>query len=124
MSTTPAIDTAHLPGADWDLMGFLTNANTYVNNVGAALITLLGLIILLWWALDPLAKTFFFRWDQHPVPRWKLWVPLIPGGAMLAGGGWLLLKDIAKGGKATIEELGGGFIVLQSTLGVLPGVGG
>jgi hypothetical protein len=112
-----AVYTANLSPAAWDLVSFLKNAKVYANTVGGALITLLGLAVVIWAAVL-IAKKFFGS-NQGQGDSWaKIVVMIIVGGALLAGG-ITLITTIAKGGKATIEELGGGFILIQHALPLL-----
>lgn len=101
-----------LPGAAWDLVSFLENAFDYLEVVGGSLVTLLGLILVIW-ASVLIAKKFFGNGQSQGDSWFKIVLMIIIGGALLAGG-IVLLTSIAEGGKTTIEELGGGFIVLQS----------
>lgn len=103
-----------LPTAAWDLLSFLKNAKSYANLVGGALITLLGLLVVIWAAVL-IAKKFFGSAQSQQESWVKIIVMIIIGGALLAGG-ISLITAIAKGGKGTIEELGGGFIILESFL--------
>lgn len=107
-----------LPTAAWDLASFLTNAKSYLGVIGGLLIALIGLAIVIW-AVVLIAKQFFGSNQQGGGGAWaKIVVMLIIGGAIL-GGGLVLVTNIATGGQRTIEELGGGFIVLGSASGLV-----
>lgn len=100
------------PVAAWDLKSFLENANSYLYSIGGALITLLGLAVVIWAAVL-IAKKFFGSNNGQQDSWFKIVAMLIVGGALMAGG-IVLITAIAQGGKTTIEDLGnGGFILLQ-----------
>jgi hypothetical protein len=109
----PVFDPNH-PTAAWDLVEFLSNAKNYGNIIGGGVITLLGLLVVIW-AVVLIAKKFFASAQSGPGESWvKIVLMLVIGGAMLTGG-IALFVQIAGGGETTIRELGGGgFIVLQS----------
>jgi hypothetical protein len=112
-----AFSTTNLPVAAWDLVSFLDNAKEYVTVIGGALITLLGLAVVIW-ATVLIAKKFFGT-AQNQQESWiKVVVMILVGGALMTGG-IALVTTIAAGGKTTLEELGGGYIVLQSVLNLV-----
>lgn len=117
MSTTTNIDIAaagaslpSLPAGEWDLISFLGNTQNYLEIAGGAIITLFGLAIVLW-AVFMLTKKFFGNQQQQNESWVKIIAAGIVGGALLFGGIALVL-NIAAGGQTTIEELGGGTILL------------
>lgn len=123
MDSTPVIENAvasgvtfagGLPLGDWDLVSALSNAQNYGKLIGGGVIGLIGVILLIVAAVFVLKKLVGNGQGQE-----KSWViivvMIIIGGAMLAGG-WTLLAQVASGGQKTVQELGGGFIVLQSAL--------
>lgn len=106
---------AGLPAADWDLLSFFTNAESYGRLIGAGLVTLLGLIILIVAAVF-IAKKFLGNGQRDDKSWLIIVVMLLVGGAFLVGG-LGFITNIASGGQKTFEDLGtggGGFIVLQS----------
>ena len=122
MSKTATIETtaghaaAGLPGAEWDLVSFLENTDSYLNIVGGSLIGLLGLAVVIWAAVL-IAKKFFGNAQSQQESWVKIIVMLIIGGALLWGG-LALFVSLAEGGNKTIEELGGGCILLSGRFGI------
>lgn len=103
--------------ADWDLLSALTNAEKYGRLLGGAVITLVGLILVIV-AIVFLAKKFLAGQQSQSAGWGKIIVMGIIGGALMAGGiVWVI--DIAQGGKATIDDLGGGMILAKSALALL-----
>lgn len=102
------------PTAAWDLVSFFENASDYVKIAGGALISLLGLIVVVWAAVL-IAKKFFGNSNQQQESWFKVVLMIIVGGALMTGG-IVLITGIAAGGKTTIEELGGAFILIQNGL--------
>lgn len=103
---------SNLPTAAWDLVSFFDNAKGYVTIIGGGLVSLLGLIVVIWAAVL-IAKKFFGSQQAQQDSWFKVVLMVIVGGALMTGG-IVLISEIAKGGETTIKELGGGFIVLQS----------
>lgn len=122
MSTTAIIqnagdvtDTPALPLGAWDLVSFLTNTTDYAGFVGGALVTLLGLIILIVAGVF-VTKKLFGNGQQQEKSWIMIAVMILLGGAFF-GGGLTLIQMVASGGEQTIKDLGGGFIVLSGYLG-------
>lgn len=105
-----------LPGAAWDLVSFLNNAQAYLMVAGGALITLIGLVLVVW-SVVYIAKKFLGGNNGQQDSWIKIVVMLLIGGALMTGG-IVLITSIAAGGKATIDDLGSGLILLQSGLGL------
>lgn len=110
-SAGETVDAPSLPLGAWDLVSFLGNAKNYLNVVGGALISLIGLIILIV-AIVFLAKNLFGNGQGQSHSWIKVVVMIIIGGALLTGG-IVLITNIASGGEQTIKDLGEGFIVLS-----------
>jgi len=117
-TATAAASIPSLPTGAWDLISFLGNTQDYGELAGGALISLLGLIIVIVAGVFTAKKFFGSGNGQNDKPWLIIAVMFIVGGAMLFGSIGLLL-NISSGGQKTIEELGGGFIVLQSSVGLL-----
>lgn len=111
---TPSVS---LPTAAWDVAAFLANAKSYGSVIGGGLITLLGLIIVIV-AVVFIAKKFLGSGQGGQEKSWVVIVIMIIVGGALLYGGITFVTDIASGGQKTISDLGGGFIVLNSTLGL------
>jgi hypothetical protein len=108
--------TSNLPTAAWDLISFLSNAKNYGNLIGGGVAGIAGLILVIV-AIVFIAKKFLGN-GQGQEKSWVIIVlMLIIGGALLTGG-FVFIANIASGGQKTIEELGGGFIVLPAILGL------
>ena len=110
-----AAPTIPLPAADWNLVSLIENAKAYLGVAGGGLVTLIGLLIVIW-AVVLIAKKFLGGQSSQGESWVKIALMIIIGGAILSGG-LVLITDIASGGKTTIEELGGGFIVLHAFTG-------
>lgn len=106
-----------LPTGAWDLVTFLNSAKNYGEVIGGGLISLLGLIVLIVAAVF-IAKKFFGNGQREEKSWLMIIVMVIVGGALLTGGIGLIMT-IGSGGQKTIEDLGGGFIVLQGSLGLI-----
>lgn len=125
MSNTAIIEKAaagsaapDLPVADWDLLSFITNAKDYGQLIGGAIVTLIGLIILIV-AVVFIAKKFLGNGQRDDKSWLIIVVMLLVGGAFITGG-ITFIMNISSGGQKTVEDLGtGGFIMLQSSLGLL-----
>lgn len=100
-----------LGGAEWDLVSFFENARNYAKLVGGGLLALLGTVGVVWGGVLLIKKLMAGHQNQD---SWmKILALILVGGALMAGG-FALISQIASGGKTTIEDLGGGLIVIQS----------
>ena len=116
-NASDAISTTTLPVAAWDLNSFFENAKAYAEVIGGSLISLLGLVVIIWAAVL-IAKKFFGGAQSQQQESWfKIVMMVIVGGALMTCGVGLIMT-IGGGGQATIEELGGGFIIFQNVLGL------
>jgi hypothetical protein len=116
-TATAAASIPSLPTGAWDLVSFLENAKDYGTILGGGVVTIIGLIILIAAVVFILKK--FLGNGQGPEKSWPvIIIMIVVAGAFLTGGIGLML-NISSGGQKTIEELGGGFIVLQSSVGLL-----
>lgn len=105
-----------LPGAAWDLVSFLNNAQSFLMIAGGALITLIGLLLVVW-SVVYIGKKFLGSNSGQQDSWIKIVVMLLIGGALMTGG-IVLVTSIAAGGKTTIEDLGNGMILMQSAFGL------
>ena len=102
-----------LPQAAWDLKSFFDGAKEYGTLVGGSFLALIGLAAVIWGGTLLLKKLM----SQQSQESWlKIIGLIIIGGAIMTGSIGLLTK-IAGGGQTTIEELGGGVVLLSSLLG-------
>lgn len=99
----------HLPSASWDLLSFLQSATNYVQGAGGALLVLMGTAGVVWGGVLLIKKLMASQQDQT---SWVKIIALILIGGALMVGGFNLISSIAAGGKTTIEDLGGGMILL------------
>ncbi|WP_435109324.1 hypothetical protein [Nocardiopsis synnemataformans] len=101
---------SNLPAAGWDLVSFFDNAREYVALAGGGLLALMGTIGVVWGGVLLIKKLMASQQDQT---SWVKIIALILIGGALMVGGFSLISDIAAGGRTTIEDLGGGMILLQ-----------
>lgn len=101
-----------LPTAAWDLKSFLENAKSYVQTVGGVLLMLLGAAGLVWGGVLLIKKLMGNQQQSHQ-HGWGQIVMLILIGGALGTGGWRFMSTVGSGGQTTIEELGGGTIIVQ-----------
>lgn len=103
-----------LPAGDWDLVSAVGNATNYGKLLGGGIIGLLGVILLI------VATVFIFKKltgnGQGNEKSWVIIVVMILIGGAMSFGGYTLISQVASGGQKTVQELGGGFIVLKSVL--------
>lgn len=103
----------NLPAAGWDLVSFFDNARTYVGTAGGGLLTLMGTVGVVWGGVLLIKKLMASQQDQT---SWIKIIGLILIGGALMVGGFSLISNIAAGGRTTIEDLGGGMVLLQGLL--------
>lgn len=100
---------SNLPFASWDLLSFLENATNYVRLAGGSALALMGTVGVIWGGVLLIKKLMATQQDQT---SWgKVGGLILVGGALMVGG-FSLLSTIAAGGRATIEDLGGGAMIL------------
>lgn len=101
---------AFLPVAGWDLVSFLENGGNYAQLVGGALLILLGAVGIVWGGVLAIRK---LMGGQRNDDSWlKIAALIIVGGAFLTGG-WAFIALVASGGQQTVEDLGGGTVLLS-----------
>ncbi|MFC4048396.1 hypothetical protein ACFOY4_01760 [Actinomadura syzygii] len=103
---------AWLPTAAWDLRSFLENAKSYVQTVGGVLLMLLGAAGLVWGGVLLVRKLMGNQQQSHQQGWGQITMLILVGGA-LGTGGWQLISTVGSGGQTTIEELGGGTVIVQ-----------
>ena len=102
-----------LPKAEWDLISFFQNANNYGQLAGGAFLSLMGVVAIIWGGTLLVKKLM----SQQSQESWlKIILLILIGGALMASG-FGLISTIAQGGQTTIEDLGGGVVLLSSLLG-------
>jgi hypothetical protein len=102
-----------LPTAAWDLESFLNNAKTYTENIGGLILMLLGVVALIWGAVQ-LVKKLMGNPQTSQQINWGTVALLIIVGGALSTGGFSLMKDVGSGGEETINDLGGNTVILGS----------
>lgn len=107
-----ALAQANLPTAAWDLTSFLENAKTQIQLWGGLLLMLLGAVGLVWGGVL-LIKKLMANPQQGQQQGWGTIALLILVGGALGTGGWQLVSTIGSGGQQTIEDLGGGTVIVQ-----------
>ncbi|QNE22854.1 hypothetical protein F1D05_09525 [Kribbella qitaiheensis] len=100
-----------LPDAAWDVKSFLENAKTYLQTIGGLALMLGGAAGLVWGGFRLLQK--LMGGQQHGQgDGWGRIAALILVGGALGTGGWSLISAVGSGGQTTIEDLGGGTIIV------------
>lgn len=89
----------------WDIGTFLKNATTTFQFWGGLLISLIGVVLVIYSVIMG-AKYFMSKGQSQDGPV-KIFVCLLVGGALFAGG-WRLISEIAKGGEKSIRDMGSG----------------
>lgn len=102
---------AQLPAGAWDLKSFIDNTSDYVKMVGGGLLMLMGTVALIFGGVFLLTKLFGNQQHGGGKKWWQIGALILIGGA-IATGGFQLISTIGSGGQKTIEDLGGGTIVL------------
>lgn len=102
--------------AAWDLLSALGNAKNYAQQVGGAVIMLIG-VILICVSAYKMFKYFSTARGKQEESLFTCGAILFLGGAF-AVGGFSLMMSIAEGGKTTIEQLGGGGTALIDQLAI------
>ena len=108
---------ANMALAGWDITSFLTNLATKLQTWGGLFFVLIGVVMIIW-SIYKLAHGLMSQGRQD-INWFKILVAFLVGGALVAAGGsgaWQFVSDIAKGGKQTINELGGSGTILFSWL--------
>ena len=104
-----------LVSAAWDLTSFLTNAKTQIENWGGLLLMLLGVVGLVWGGVLIIKKLMSGPQGGQQQSWGTIILLILVGGAMMTGG-FSLLGTIGSGGQQTIEDLGGGTMLITQML--------
>ncbi|QXV62912.1 hypothetical protein [Amycolatopsis sp. TNS106] len=112
---TADITLSDLPTAAWDLTSFLENAKSQVQTWGGLGLMLLGVVGLVWGGVLLIRKLMANPQTSGHQTSWVTIALLIVVGGAIAGGGWELISTVGSGGQKTIEELGGGTVIIQAT---------
>ena len=89
-------------GSSWDLKSFLDNAGSYGKVVGGSLLSLMGLIGVIWGGVLLVKKLL----SEQSRENWiKILALILIGGALMYGGLSLIL-NFARGGKDTVTKFG------------------
>ncbi|HEU5223066.1 MAG TPA: hypothetical protein VFU07_05220 [Candidatus Lumbricidophila sp.] len=94
--------------ATWDIISFLTNGKNITQVIGGALISLIGIICVV-------VSVVFFAMkllSEQSRKSWFLIIGLLIFGGVCLTGGILLFVNIASGAQTTVDQLGGGLILL------------
>lgn len=95
----------------WDVGTFLQKGGQTLEKWAGFIIIIIGIIMLLA-AAYLIAKGLLGQGKGQPVPWVTIGLLIVIGGAFLAtGGGFAFLKEVAGGGKKTIEDLGKNVII-------------
>ena len=103
-----------LPAAAWDLGSFLQNAKSQVQLWGGLLLMLMGVVGLIWGGVMLIRKLISGPQGGGQQHGWGSIALLILVGGALGTGGWQLISQVGSGGQQTIEDLGGGTVIMQS----------
>lgn len=99
-----------LTSTGWDLGSFLENSFVTLGTWGASFVMILGIICIIY-AVWQIATGLWSHGKKQT--NWFVAILLlIVGGTLSATTGFEFVKTIAGGGRKTIEDLGGGAILL------------
>ncbi|MGC6586664.1 hypothetical protein ACPV3A_17055 [Paenibacillus sp. Dod16] len=98
----------YLTGA-WDLGSFLENARETLGVWGSSFIMILGVLALIYSVYQ--IVTGLWSQGKKQTNWFVVILLLIVGGVISVPTGFEFVKDIAGGGRKTIEDLGGGTIL-------------
>ncbi|WP_181273685.1 hypothetical protein [Brevibacterium oceani] len=96
------------PVAAWDIGTFLENAQSTIKGWGGGLLTLLGIVGLIWGGVLLIKKLMANPQTAGQQSGWGTIALLIIVGGALSATGFSLISSIGEGGKTTIEDLGNG----------------
>lgn len=96
--------------ADWDLGSFLKNATGTIETWGGLLLTLVGLIAVIY-AVVKIVMGLASHGKKEV--NWVVNIALLIIGGALSASGLSLALDIAKGGEKTIKDLGNVILALS-----------
>jgi hypothetical protein len=113
-----ALAQVEAPTAAWDLTSFLDNAKSQIQTWGGALLMLLGAVGLVWGGVLLIRKLIANPQTSGQQSSWGTIALLILVGGALATGGWQLVSTVGSGGQQTIEDLGGGTVIVQALGGL------
>ncbi|AOY70986.1 hypothetical protein ACIQF8_03260 [Pseudarthrobacter sp. NPDC092184] len=114
-----AFERVALPTAAWDLTSFLENAKSQIQLWGGLLLMLLGAVGLVWGGVLLIKKLMATPQSAGQQQGWGTIALLILVGGALGTGGWSLINTIGSGGQKTLEDLGGGSVLVQTVSHVL-----
>lgn len=89
-------------GGGWDITTFFENGQNYAETAGGAFLGLIGVFCLLFagW------KVFHKLVNEQSRESWGKVIGLVALGGVLLFGGYSMLRDLAEGGKDTVENFG------------------
>ncbi len=102
------INLAYLLAA-WDIENFLNNLKTKIQKWGGLLVAAMGAVAVVWGFV--MLITGLMSHGKKPT-NWLIVIALILVGGALMASGWNLMEKVAKGGEKTINDLGGGGLIL------------
>lgn len=105
--------TGSLVTGAWDLLSFLQNAKSYVQEIGGGALMLCGTGGLVWGGIKGIQKLMSPA-NHGQQTHWGTIIALVLVGGAIATGGWTLISKVGSGGQTTITQLGGGAIVRHS----------
>ena len=91
-----------------DLLGFLGGTKSYAAVIGGGLLTLLGVVGVIWAGIQIMRRLMTLHKGDGPPINLGLQIVLLFVGGALATGGLALMLTVSSGGEQTIKELGGG----------------
>lgn len=118
---TAALAQASLPAAAWDLTSFLENAKSQFQLWGGLLLMLLGVAGLIWSGVVSVKKLWAPPQTAGQQQSWGTIALLFLLGGALATGGWSFMSTVGSGGQQTIEDLGGGTVIVQNLTNLVTG---
>src|SRR5690606_16448886 len=99
--------------AAWDIGTFLENANDTIKGWGGGLLALLGVVGLIGGGVLLIKKLMANPQTASQQAGWGTIALLIIVGGALSATGFNLIYTIGQGGQKTIEDLGGGTVILH-----------
>ena len=99
--------------AAWDIGSFLENSAAQIKEWGGLIIILVGIVMIIT-ASVKIAMGLANHGKQQV--NWFLLILLFLIGGAFSVGGYSFVSNIAEGGKKTIEDLGGGVIIVEHQL--------
>lgn len=94
-------------GSGFKISTLLKSLQGSLNNWVQWIVTIVG-VVMVGFGIYKLAKGLISHGKGQPTNWVIVFALIIVGGVMMGSGGWNLLGDISKGGKATIDDFNAG----------------